>query len=486
MESEIDELFLDSKNDAIDRNKIINLDACMNEMPGVYPNLRHIDAKCKEIYSSLELYTIKLESLSNELREVEDENMKLENEILYQTQIYEHLKELLYNVEIKEEHFIALEVESFDSIDGICKMERALDVLNGLDAEKYSIRIVREKKERINDALRKFYKRFIAYMGKFMAGNEHAHQLKVHKGLYGLLKRFRKIIEYSRKQKDYYAVVCSMYMAHSRKLYEREVDAHMKTMLRLIRDKPSQEKVNDALQTFSDSYRSIVQCEMRFLESMGLEGDASAIFNGVWMIVKEFVENVYELLGIETLNGLGLCWREVDEAKESVYFCFQKELRKMYARLEEEYLCKEVQRGDLRVEKLERILRGSSNAELRVKAAVLGMGRILQKGSSKGLDEAIRKWKVVTRVQTACGVDVSEIGEAEKKAKAEFERHCMDFILGEGNAVSNAKKVVAAAGEDEVFKSKMVKMMLEMMSSRNAEDGLRESKDVIEYLSKVQ
>ncbi|KHN69340.1 hypothetical protein CWI42_080740 [Ordospora colligata] len=483
MENEIDELFLGSKNDAIDKDKITNLDACMNEMPMLYPNLRHVDEKCKMIYSSLELYTIKLESLSNELKEIEDENMKLENEILYQTQIYEHLKELLYSVEIKEEHFIALEAESFDSIDGICKIERALDALNELDVEKYTIRIVREKKERINDALRKFYKRFVAYMGKFMAGNEHAHQLKVHKGLYGIIKRFKKIIEYSRDQKDYYVVVCSMYMAHSRKLYEREVDAHMKTVFRLIKDSPTQEKVSDTLQTFVDSYRSIIQCEMRFIESMGLEGDASAIFNDVWVIVEEFVENVYELLSIETLNGLGLCWREVDEVEESVYFCFQKDLRKMYERMEEEYLCKEVQRGDLRVEKLERILRSSSNTELRIKAAVLGMSRILEKSSSKGLDEAIRKWKIVTKVQVACGVDVSEINKAEQKVRTEFERYCMDFILGEGNAVSNTKKVVAAVGEDKVFKAKMVKMMQEMMSSRNAEGGLREPAEVIEYLS---
>ncbi|EQB60824.1 cytosolic glyceraldehyde-3-phosphate dehydrogenase [Vairimorpha apis BRL 01] len=112
----------------------------------ILPYLNLIKDHISSIDVNFDLYHVKLDRLANEINDIEAENTKLENEILYQKQIYSKLKELLINLEIKEDHFINLETESFDTSEGITKIEQSLDVLNSFNIENYTIRVVKEKK----------------------------------------------------------------------------------------------------------------------------------------------------------------------------------------------------------------------------------------------------------------------------------------------------------------------------------------------------
>lgn len=469
MEKEIDELFLEAAPREIDRDKIRSLERCVDGLPRIHPHLEQVQAKCREIHSSLELYTIKLESLAKEMEGIESENTKLENEILYQTSIYEHLKELLVNVEIKEDHFIALESESFDSVDGLCRIEKALQVLDGFSIEEYDIRIVREREERVNDALRGFYKRFIGHMGKFMAGSGGTGELKVHKGLYGVVKRFKKIIEHSRRYRDYYVVICSIYVAHSKKLYEREFGTHLRGVLRLMREDAAQERVDGVFETLLESLRSIVRCEDRFLKSTGIEGTCKEIFRNVELLIGEFVEDVYEIADVETLNALGRSWQGVEEGEE-VYGAFQKELMGTYERLEAGYLGREVGKGEGGIRRLGEVLRGSSNEGLKRRAAAMSAEKIMEEKGRGGLERTMRRWELLGRVREMCGERVEEVEDAERRMEAEFEKSCADAILGDGRRVDNVKKVLSLAGGDRGFRAKVARKMREMVSE-DVEEG---------------
>lgn len=464
MEKEIDDLFLNEDGGEVDQDKINMLERCMGEIPKIYPNLEQVRTKCKEIDLSLSLYTVKLESLAKEMKEIESENTKLENEIRYQTSIYEHLKELLINVEIKEDHFIALESESFDSIDGICRIEKALEVLDSFSDDEYDIRIVREKKERINDALRGFYKRFITYLGGFMVGSESSGELKVHKGLYGAIKRFKKIVQHSKRYRDYYVVICSIYMARSKKLYEREFGFHLKTVLRLLKEGVTQDKIDSLFETLFESYRSIVKCEDRFLKSMEIEGTCREIFRNTGLLITEFVEDVYDIADAETLNGLGKSWKEIGP-DEDVYGSFQNELRSLYEKLESGYLKKKMGKRENGVGKLLEVLSKSSNEELKRKATVLGVQRIMEEEDRGDLRKTIGRWRLLDHMEKMCSERISEVEDAERKVESEFEKSCIDTILGNGKVVENVRQVLSLIGGEKSFRDKVIKKIREMTSN---------------------
>ncbi|KMV65803.1 hypothetical protein M970_070740 [Encephalitozoon cuniculi EcunIII-L] len=477
MEKEIDDLFLKARGEKVDQDKINNLARCMSEIPKIHPNLSQVRTKCKEIGLSLELYTIKLESLAKEMKGIEEENTKLENEIRYQTSIYEHLKELLISVEIKEDHFIALESESFDSIDGLCKIEKALEVLDNFSVDEYDIRIVREKKERINDALREFYRRFITYMGSFMVRSESTGELKVHKGLYGVIKRFKKIFQHSKRYRDYYVVMCSIYMARSKKLYEREFGFHLSTVLRILKEGVTQEKVDKIFETLFESYRSIIRCEARFLKNMEIEGTCKEIFRNTGLLIVEFVEDVYDAADIETLDGLGKSWKDVGDDEEA-YGLFQKELRSAYERLESEYLNKKMGKGENGVWRLEEILSRSSNPELKRRAVVMGVQRVMENTGKRDLREIIRRWRLLDHAGRVCDEKVEELEDAEKRTESEFEKSCIDAILGDGRAVENVGKVLSLIDGEEGFRAKVIRKIREMVSN-DVEEGDAEKIDKI-------
>lgn len=458
MEQEIDELFLDANIQRINQHKIRNLEECMENLPRMYPYLKQIKAKCQEIHSSLELYTVKLECLAGEMRDIEEENTRLENEVLYQTDIYEHLKDLLVSIEIKEDHFVALESESFESVEGLCNIEKALDVLNNFHVDSYDIRIVRERRERINNALRGFYKRFVTHMSKFLVRSDSTGELKVHKGLYGVIKRFKKIFKAARRYDDYYKVICSIYIAHSEKLYEREFDLHLKTILRLLRDSVTARKVNTSLNVLFESYRSIISCENRFLESMEIVEGLDEIFKHVSLLISEFVEDVYELADVETLTSLSGSWRDVNE-KESVYYNFQEDLKKMYGKLEMRYLDKErVKEGsEDGVRRLEELLVRSGNKDFNRHVVEINLDRIMKQPGDNSLKSVVHRWRLIHRVSKVYDEHMDEIDRADEELEARFERSCSDFILeDESKVMERLERVLSYIEGERSFRAKVI------------------------------
>lgn len=483
MDKEIDELFLDSEARVIDQNKIRNLEECMKSLPRIHPNLRQVQSKCREIHSSLELYTIKLESLANELKEIEAENVKLENEVLYQTDIYNHLKDLLVSIEIKEDHFVALESESFESVEGLCKIEKALDILNSFDVEEYDIRIVREKRERVNNALRAFYKRFVTHMGKFLIRSDSTGELKVHKGLYGVIKRFKAIFNHSRRYKDYHAVICSIYIAHSKRLYEREFDFHLKTVLRLLKGSPTRENIDTSLSVLFESYRSIIRCEDRFLESMEIEEGLDTMFSNVKLLISDFIEDVYDLADVETLGSLKKSWKDIDPREEGVYHDFQESIKKLWGELETGYLDRERSRmgEEEGVERLEGLLKRSDDEDLSRELVLINIGRITKGPEDSDLKDTIRRWRLIHRIGIIHAREMEEISRAEEDAEMAFEKRCTGFVLGDDEAATmgNLKRLLSLVGGDRSFKDKAIRKTREIVLENIEEDQREEASSLL-------
>jgi hypothetical protein len=481
MEHEIDELFLDVKAEAVDEEKIRNLEQYTTDLPKIHPNLQRIRAKCSQIQASFELYTIKLEALASEMGEIERENTRLENEIRYQTSIHDHLKNLLLNIEIREDHFMALESESFESTEGLCKMERALEVLNTFDVESYDIRIVREKKERVHNALREFYKRFVTYLSNFTTVSKASEELTVHTALYELMKRFKFIFDYSRRFKDYRTIICALYAAHARKLYDREFRSHLVIIQRKLEASLTAERLYNTLGALLESYRSIIRCEKRFYTAMEMEKDVDDVFANTNVLMLDFVRNLFDLMDIETLNALHRSWRDVSEEEEGVYFRFQRSLRELCEDFKMGYLEQERKRGDGEdgIQRLGYVLSISSIEELNRDLVLLNVERIME--SPRGsIEEAVDAYYCIYKIATLYHKELPELRNAEDEMERIFEKACVEYVLSDdGKAVPRLKKLLGYVSKEGNFKNKMVSLIRRIVVSDVEDSQNREMKMVL-------
>ncbi|EOB14022.1 hypothetical protein NBO_42g0012, partial [Nosema bombycis CQ1] len=213
-----------------------------------------------------ELYFIKLERLTKEMNQIEKENTKLENEILYQTSIYNRLKDLLIHLEIKETHFISLETDSLKSSEGVSRIEKALYALGNFKEGDYKIRVVKEKKERINESLKGFYKRFIKEINSILTESKINDSLCIHKDLYNKLNFLKDIFLNSKKFKDFHAVLCGLYAKQSSLLYSKEMENHLNKLNRILNKE--KDKIEEVLEGLLESYKNIIKIEKKFMGSM--------------------------------------------------------------------------------------------------------------------------------------------------------------------------------------------------------------------------
>ncbi|KAF9763416.1 hypothetical protein NGRA_1285 [Nosema granulosis] len=305
MEEEIDSLFLGQDDSEIKESSIKDLEICSDKIASLVPFIDIICGKMGSIKMDYDLYYIKLERLAKEMATIEDANTKLENEILYQTSIYNRLRDLLISLEIKEEHFISLETEALDTPEGLSKIEKALNILCSFDIPDYTIRVVEEKKERIEKALRSFYKRFIHFLGTFFGKKEASSGvLRVHSDLYSRMKAYKDIYAYSRRFPDFYAVLCRVYFKHAQNLYSREIETHLATVHKLLTNEDKDkvdEKVEECLGGLMETYKSIEDCESKFLKDMNIDLDSSEVFSSSNKIILDFIEDVFYISPLSTI-----------------------------------------------------------------------------------------------------------------------------------------------------------------------------------------
>lgn len=441
MEQEIDELF---KNDDgnFSEKSIDNLDTSISNIKKILPYLNLIKDHISSIDVNFDLYHVKLDRLANEINDIEAENTKLENEILYQKQIYSKLKELLINLEIKEDHFINLETESFDTSEGITKIEQSLDVLNSFNIENYTIRVVKEKKERVVQSIIKFYNRFmILYKLQFKSFDE----FRVHNYVYDKLNKFKKFINLCKSfcEKNNLKIFESIFMIYI-KFSKNEYENQMKNFLKNLK------LANiDLKKALLDPYKTIIKIEENFMEKIFLEKKSIEIFQISNELIVKFFEEVFKQKKIEIIIFLN---ENIKTKEDNVFGDLQNSLKSLLGKLKKYFLQEEAEykNKDEGLTRLEKYLKISNISDLNSLLIRINFYRIKNNKDKDNIYEAVNNKRRLFKIKKFCS-NLDEYQNIVKEIDDNFARHVIDFILETDHPVSQTKKLFQFITGQEQF-----------------------------------
>lgn len=307
---EIDHLFLSTQEDA----ELDILDMIKRHVDSLNDYIKLLHSFESEINNHKEIYEyyrLKLQTLANELQEIEERSVSIQTQVINKKRMYEEIKQLLVVIEIKPEYFHRIKNPNFEDLTGL---KVALNVLKSFNC-KYNIKAVNEKKERINNALKEFIDEFIIYFQKRlnMHETESRGELKIHQHVYDEVRKYEFVFEYAKEHdKDNFVKLSRKYITASKTLYEKEFEQHLKIIrksLKEYKDKLS-DKMDEALGVIIESFYLIVACESNFIaktfdENTNFVNEYSTnIFNNVVEIILDFLRDLYRINNISSINAL--------------------------------------------------------------------------------------------------------------------------------------------------------------------------------------
>ncbi|KAI5172001.1 hypothetical protein PAEPH01_1725 [Pancytospora epiphaga] len=338
MEKEIDSIFIEEKRGAFaDDRKIERLRECVNALPRLDPYLDLLHSNAEDIRKHLAVYDIQLRSLAAELDSIQKKNGIIEERNKNEKTVYEELKNLCVALTVDDEHFKILEEGSFIDFEELGKMEKSINIIGVTDLSKYTIRVVREGRERIQKAQRNFLKRFVGFINKLLVEPEHFGELRVHKSLYQLIYRYKFIYRFGRQFEEFYTVMRNAYENHAMSLYEKEFEKYLRGISDLIDDAG---KLSLAIGVLLRSYECLVDSEVNFKRRMDADFSISQIFSNANSVIIEFIGEMFGRSKIVTLTSVGIVLNS-SNSDIPEFEKFMDDLKKRYEVLEGLFLKKE-------------------------------------------------------------------------------------------------------------------------------------------------
>lgn len=337
MEEEIDQVFIGTADMLADEEQIRRLKECGDALPALHPYLDLLIDDTRELRNHYSLYNVRLGCLDQELRAIQKKNNELEAHNARETAIYEALKSLYLALSVDEAHFDTLEKGSFDTPEGLARLEASLEIIGAIDLEKYTVRVVRERRDEILRAQRGFLKRFVAHLDQLRISSESRGELRVHRGLYKVFERYRFIYQFAKRFDDYNALVCNAYEAHSKQMYDREIENYLGSMTRLAN---SPQKLSCAIEMLMHSYESLMACECGARRTMGAEFSLDRIFKDTNAAIIEFIGQLFKKSQHATLVATGIALN-AEKSQLAEYEAFRTELRRKYTVLEDLFIKKQ-------------------------------------------------------------------------------------------------------------------------------------------------
>lgn len=466
MEKEIDEIFLHSEEPTPDTARIASLVQCTAKIPHLYPYIDLLLEETEAIRAHFSVYDVQLTALAEDLREIEAETRALEAKNRCGTAVYERLKGLCIALSLDNEHFRILENGSFSGADDLGRMQRSLDVLSGVALDRYTIRVVREKRDEITQSERNFLKRFVIFLSKLFIRSESTGELRVHRALYASMLRYKFIFAFSRKYEDYYSVLCSAYVTHSKNMYEKEFDNHLDSIEELVDDP---QKLQLCIDVLTKSYRSLIECETSFMRDMGIDGSVEPIFKNISSMVIEFIDSMFKKSKLATVISTGAILA-MPESECAHYEEFRKELGRKY-RVMEELFFKAERKARIdrpRIEYLNSILASECADSLKEQLEAIYIDALVRDDGEPSVEETI------VRLQLLCSITStgSKLKDAIKKMMTRLPRLVIEFVFSEDDEIASVKKLIGAVDADKSGAAEVLRELRQILLS-NANEGDR-------------
>ncbi|ORD95015.1 hypothetical protein ECANGB1_1670 [Enterospora canceri] len=452
IEQEIDEIFLHNAQPTSDTNKIRNLQEYIERLGGIKSHLEVISDQVVGIKTNFEIYDIQLDSLAKDLQMIQDKNRELETRLNRDKDVFEKLKSLTLALSIDDTHLQILDNGSFTKMDDLVKMQESLNILAGFRVEKYTIRIVRETKEKVLRCQRDFFKRFVSYLNKTFVRSESQGELKVHRDLYNKIKQYRFIFTHSKKYEDTFKMVFGSYTLHSKRLYEAEFAAHIDAILKLVNDP---EKMQLSMDVLIKSFESLVTCELNFLINLVEEDEtgeqgAIDIFKGVSGLIFEFLDQMFKQSRAITIISLSKIASDSETPRGLFLRSFRGDLYRKFELLQDRFVKDEEEklRKNIKLDSLQQVLNQKGMSDLKSRMLRMYLTRYLRKVDEISLEKLIYRFKAIHSLRIPFEVerelpsDSAQKGVVLSEIMHAMEARIVSDVFGGDDEVGNVKRVV--------------------------------------------
>lgn len=467
MEKEIDKIFLYSTEVMDDDAKVDKLKKCSEDFHQLHPYLDLVLSEVDEIRKYFSIYDIQLQSLSDDLSVIQKKSKTIETRNERETTIYNHLKELCIALTIDDEYFQVLENGSFTSMEDLGKMEKSLDILGNVDFSKYEIRVVKERQNEMLQSQRNFLKRFVTFLSKLLIKSESSGELRVHRKLYKFIAQYKFIYVFGKRFDDYYSVLCSAYESHSKKMYDFEFETHLNSIYDLVDDA---DKLNLSLEVLTQSYESLIGCELNFIKMMGVDFSHCHIFKNINSLIIEFVGDMFNKSKLTTLISVGMILSS-PESHIGPYEVFKKELRLRYKSLEELFFKHEedaaIDRN--RIEGLNSTLKTDCASSL--KEGLLGI--YVKKLTANNHDPNVESFIKKTQHLYAINSEEDPVKNARHKMNAKLPQVVIHFVFSAENEIDSAKSLISMVDMKSPGSSELLRQLHDIIV-QNAEGATRQ------------
>ncbi|RVD92946.1 exocyst complex component Sec3 [Tubulinosema ratisbonensis] len=293
------------------------------------PTIHLIKKEHLNTKETCEEYNKKLSLLSQELIFIEEKNKELQNEISFLTNLFDHLRKIVVNLEIQNESFEVFQNENLEDLDIIARIESGLESVHDFDSV-YKIRVIEERKEEIDRTLKGFFKRFYLFyrekIGKIESTSKG--ELKIHTFFYNQTKIYEKIIQFaSINLSEMFIQIITAYKEINTKIYKKEFENHLKLIYKVFAEKRSS-KAEEIFQIFFESFFLVIKAEVHFcsnhllFDKVDVAEFVSDIFYDVVDFLLHSLNALFEKMPLDLINVLhlknykkegkeGFIWKEV-------------------------------------------------------------------------------------------------------------------------------------------------------------------------------
>lgn len=320
-------------------SRISSYTSFKEELKNIRPKIEGLRIEIESQKIPYMVHQIRIDSLSGELGDMQGIIKRLEAKLEFETKVFEKLKKIIQSLSFDQESLHVLEVGSFMNDEDLIKMEKSLNSLTEFTKEKWVLRILKERETEVLSAISNFFKRFLMFLSKMFAKSESKSELKVHRKFYETMMKYKFIYAFSKTNEEYRSILCITYAKKARHLYNEEYKAHLNRISELIVDKNTLKFALDALVM---TYRSLLECELNFLNLMSIECEQSDIFMDVDMMILDFIDIFFKKLPCcilcslhlytaddfcPSLGSLGEALKKKQSSLEEVFLYQQKNLK---------------------------------------------------------------------------------------------------------------------------------------------------------------
>lgn len=467
MEEEIDKIFLSSTEAMDDEVKIERLRRCSKDFHQLHPYLELVLKEVEEMRKHFSVYDIQLQSLSDDLSTIQKKSRKIETQNEHETAIYNHLKELCIALTIDDEYFQILENGSFTNMEDLGKMEKSLGILGGIDFSRYKIRVVKEREDEMLQSQRNFLKRFVTFLSKLLIKSESSGELRVHRKLYKFIAQYKFIYAFGKRFDDYYSVLCSAYESHSKKMYDFEFETHLSSIYDLVDDA---DKLNLSLEVLTQSYESLIGCELNFIKMMDVEFSHSHIFKNINSMIIEFIGDMFNKSRLTTLISVGMILN-APESQVEPYEGFKEELRHRYESLEDLFFKHErdASINSNRILGLNSALKADCLDSLKNNLLDICIGKLTE--GSQDIEGTIKRMQYLHAIESKEeSVKEESVKNAIGRMDARLPKMIIDHVFLSGDEVDNTKSLIAMVDPSRPGSSDILKVIHDIVI-QNSEDA---------------